>query len=159
MKKSIEIVEQLKKYFGVVVIGTQLIVDEKLLHESDTTDIDVAVVFSTDITGRIKQYLKDFGFTGKDILRREDIYSEEVLIRTEYTNPEFDKPIDLNYFKSKPEVKTISEIIRAKFERGAVNDLKQISMIVFNKAGSTLKSIKELQEFYDQNKPNGETIE
>lgn len=158
MKKSIEIVQQLIRYFDVQVIGTQLLVDAGLLHYDETNDIDVAAVKKSDTTDRVKKFLNDLGFEGEDIENRDNIYSEEVLIRTKYTNPEFDKVIDINYFDSKPEVYSIAELVKSKFSAGRPDDMRQLSMVVFNKASNVLKSHKELQEFYLNNKPDGESV-
>lgn len=156
MKKSIDIVNQLQKYFGVKVIGSQLLVDAGLLHEDDSGDIDIAAVISKDVTARIHSFLTDIGFVPENISQKDTPYSQESTIRTVFRNNEYDKPIDLNYFRTEPDVYTIPELIKEKFQRSKTSDLKQIAMAVFKKGGSSLRSIKELQEFYLNNQPDEE---
>lgn len=158
MKKSIEIVQQLIRYFDVQIIGTQLLVDAGLLHYDETNDIDVAAVKKSDTTDRVKKFLNDLGFEGEDIEHRDNIYSNAVIIRTKYTNPEFDKVIDINYFNQKPDVYSIPELVMKKFSAGRPDDMRQLSMVVFNKSKNVLKSYKELQDFYIKNKPDGESV-
>lgn len=154
MKKSIDIVHQLIRYFDVQVIGSQLLVDAGLLHYDETNDIDISIVKGYVNDQKITSFLTDIGFTKKDI---PDQFNSRV-VRSEFSHPEYDKVIDLNFAPEIQKVYTLPELIKAKFEQGRPNDLKQISMAVFNTGGNVLKSYKELQEFYLNNKPDGESI-
>src|SRR5690606_31804490 len=103
---------------------------------------------------KITSFLTDIGFTKNDI---SDQLNTRI-IRSEFSHPEYDKVIDLNFAPEIQKVYTLPELIKAKFEQGRPNDLKQISMAVFNTGGNVLKSYKELQEFYLNNKPDGESV-
>lgn len=159
MKKSKEVVDQLIRYFGAKVIGTQLLVDAQLLSEDDTNDIDIAAVKDFETTYRIHKFLIDLGFVDEDVLEKESIYSATVVKRTKFSNPEYDKIIDVNYFKNNPTIYSIPELIKMKFERGSVDDIRQLSMAIFNKGGRHTESIKSLQDFFNKNQQNnGNTI-
>lgn len=152
MKKSILVVGQLEKYFGAKIIGSYLFVEADLLKEEDVNDIDIIADHSSASVNRMKVYLTDAGFTAEDVKTRDSIYSAEILVRTKWSNSEYDKVIDMNYFKALPTVYTIPELVQAKFKSGRADDLKQLAMVIFNRGGNGLKSIKDLQEFYEQNK-------
>lgn len=153
-KKTIEIVNELKRYFGATVIGSQLFVDAGLLSEEDTNDIDIAVVLNDNTTSRMFEFLKDKGFASEDITTRKDMYSEAILKRTLFYNMNYDKKIDANYFNQMPKVYSITELISEKFNANRADDLKQLSMVIFNKAGNATKSYADLQKFYNENKPD-----
>lgn len=132
-KKSIEVVAQLTRYFGAKVIGTQLLVDAGLLSEEDTNDIDIAAVKDFDTTDRIFKFLTDLGFSKEDVLHKEDVYSTETLVRTKFSNVAYDKIIDINYFKNMPEIYSISQIVKSKFERSSIDDIRQLEKVIKNK--------------------------
>lgn len=151
-KKSTEVVELLERYFDAMVIGSHLFVRAKLLSIDDTNDIDLFVK-SGEQTAKMETFLKDQGFIGTVVEVQPDIYSEKVTVRTKYAHPDYDKIIDVNYLPSlgSREPYEISQLVKAKFESGRPEDLKQLSMVIFNSAGKSLSSIKSLQEFYISN--------
>lgn len=151
-KRTIEIVDQLKRYFGLKVIGSYLLVEANLLSEDDVNDIDLAVEKGSDLTDRVKRFLMDHGFDIEVVTKVENNSYKNVDVRYKFKSSEYDKIIDLNIFTRMPDIYTTGELIKAKFESGRTDDLKQLAMVIFNKAGNTVKAIKTLQEFYEQNK-------
>lgn len=149
MKKTINVVKDLIRYFDAVVIGSQLFVDKGLLSEEDINDIDIAA--TGDEKGMFK-YLSDLGFTKTDLTTGAPY--NKAIARTKWTHTDYDKVIDVNYFNHKPSVFKIPELVKAKFESGRVDDLKQLSMVMFNAGGNSLMSYRDLQDFYLNNMPN-----
>lgn len=116
MKKTTDLIPQLKSYFGVVMIGSYLFLEAGFLPEEDINDIDIVPQ-----PGRIrdaKNFLEDNGFVSVD--------------GTRYSNPEYDKPIDvLSTLVGEP--RTVPEIIKFKFERAYLDDLNQIEKVIQSK--------------------------
>lgn len=132
MNRSIEVVNQLKSYFGAVVIGSQLFVDNNLLSEEDTNDIDVMVNNAKRTS--VMDFLRDAGFKTSDNVR--------------FISASHDKPIDVFAYNADHPL-TLGAHIAYKFNRGYTDDLRQLAMVVFNKGKGGVKSIRELQEFYN----------
>lgn len=150
MKNSLDIVAQLQRYFNAKVIGSQLFVSAGLLSSSETNDIDIAVVNKSDQKSSIHKFLTDQGFKYEDIMVSPDGYGQ-VLSRTKYTNEEYDKVIDLNYFDKMPETYSISQLVRAKFEQGRKHDLHQLFEVILKKGGSDLQELETLYQQYKEN--------
>lgn len=150
MKKSLEIVEQMKRYFNAQVIGSQLFVDAGLLPESSTNDIDIAVVEKADSTNSVKTFLEDQGFVGEPMYTNPTGYNQ-VLSRIRYSHPDYDKIIDLNYFSKNPTVYTIPELVKAKFNQGRKQDLHQLFEVLLKKGGSDLQELSTLYQQYKEN--------
>lgn len=150
MKKSLEIVEQLKRYFNAQVIGSQLFVDAGLLPESSTNDIDIAVVEKSDSTNSVKTFLEDQGFSGEELYVFDNDRYKNVLSRVKYKHPEYDKVIDLNYFSKTQMIYTIPELVQAKFSQGRKQDLEQLIEVILKKGGTDLQELSDLYTQYKQ---------
>lgn len=122
-KKTRDVVRQLEQYFGVEVIGSQILVDQELLDESLTKDIDVMCTSTEDVKNRIHKFLLDAGF--KHYPPQEGSNPREF-----FASPHYDKKIDLHTFPIIQKVYTLPELIKAKFERGYVEDLRHIKYVV-----------------------------
>lgn len=125
MKKSIDIVRQLEKYFNVKVIGSQLLVDRGLLNESETKDIDIIVRVESEYQIKALEFLKDNGFT-ESLL--------DGARKTSYKNENYDKEIDIHFSRElHVNVFSIPELIKEKLKRGYVDDLNHIKAVVEHK--------------------------
>lgn len=118
MKKSTEILEQLKNYFGAIVIGSHLLVENGLLEEEDTNDIDVIITTKGD---RVESFLKDAGLTSVDTSNIEYV---------RYSNPDYDKPIVVFPSMLKKHPATIDQVVLHKFNRGLLDDIRQLEKVI-----------------------------
>lgn len=113
MKKTTELALQLKSYFGAKIIGSYLFFEEGLVDEGDINDVDV--VPGPGRNTELKNYLKDNGFSTVDDIR--------------FTNNEYDKPIDVIKF-SIADPTTVPDLIRYKYNRGFLDDLRQLEKVI-----------------------------
>lgn len=115
-KKTTELIDQLRSYFGATVIGSYLFVDSGLLSEEDINDIDI--VPRAGRLGDTGRFLEDNNFISSDKIR--------------YTSAEYDKPIDvLTTLVGQPT--NVDDLVKFKFNRGYLDDLRQLKKVVENK--------------------------
>lgn len=137
--KTIDTVKELIEYFGARLMGSQLFVEAKLLHEDDVNDIDLYL--NTVSAIGLNKYLQDRGWS------REDQTSQ---IR--YKHPDADKSIDVI---SKADVRelslTVDKLLVEKFNNPTHANNTQLQMVLFNQAQGAARSLKEIKEFWEQN--------
>lgn len=117
MKKTAEIIPQLKSYFGAMTIGSYLLVEEGYLDSNDVNDIDIVVTTKQD---RVESFLEDLGFSATE---SEDAKSSR------FKSDLYDKPIDI-YRSLINHPTTVDNVIRHKFNRGYKDDLDQLELVI-----------------------------
>lgn len=99
------------------MIGSHLLVENGLLEEEDTNDIDVIITTKGD---RVESFLKDAGLTSVDTSNIEYV---------RYSNPDYDKPIDVFPSMLKHPA-TVDQVVLHKFKRGLLDDIRQLEKVI-----------------------------
>lgn len=130
MKNTIDVVKKLQDYFGVLIIGSYLLIEEGLDNDL-VSDIDISVFSKDPKIKNIRNFLKDNNFIETRSYDNPPGYqaTQGSLI---FNNSEYDKPIHISIIKEINNwyVMDIADIISSKYKRKSPSDIKQLKNIM-----------------------------
>lgn len=125
-------IDQLKRYFGIKVIGSYLFVEKGYLEESDINDIDI-VVESTKDSENLRLYLTDKGYNETQKPIKYQGYSG--VEGSNLFKKDNELPIHI-LISPRLEVVPLKTIIAEKWDRRTKSDLEQLKKIIEKTKGA-----------------------
>lgn len=141
-KTSVDIYNEIKRYFIIKTFGTFKFVKEQLLTLSDIRDIDIAVSHE-EIADKIRNFLIDNNYTEtKSPLDQGSAYAKiEGSLYFVKTNQ---KPIHIMI--SNDSEYSISELIKKKWELNRGRDLEQLFKVITNEINKRDQIINDIKK-------------